>query len=391
MTVTLKLGLRYIWIDSLCIIQDDQEDLSREIASMADTYQGASVTISAASSASVNDGFISNHKTVSHTRVKLPFQSSTVKDGTILLEQAGRLAYNPAEDPINLRAWTLQEHILPRRMLIFGNRQLWWTCESAISFDALPRKLITNVPAVQRKSGNDRYSLDYWRSIVCDYTRRFLTYPNDKLPAIAGVAQLYSQFFNSKYLAGLWEFALLPELMWCSTRSDITRPLARRAPSWSWASIDGEVHHNWCPLDPGPDAPKVVACHIVPVSESSPFGPIDTNRCVLHLEGRLIKAFWHADGRYISTVHTRHMRLNAHTGKDEEMEVPSRAGRVHADALEDETPKEVWILPITSKPIRGLLLAQVEGNTYRRVGLVLRLFKEILGSEDNEVRMVSII
>jgi hypothetical protein len=214
---------------------------------MADTYHDTSVMISAASSASVHDGFLSDCKTVSHTRVKLPYQSSTLKDGTILIDQ-GRRAYDPAEDPINLRAWTLQEQILPGRMLIFGNRQLWWTYESGVSFNTPSTKLITNAPDVQRKSGNFRYSLKYWRSIVRDYTRKFLTCPNDKLPAIAGVAQLYSQFFNSKYLAGLWDFALLSELMWCSTRSDITRPLVRRALSWSWASVNGEIHHNWCPI-----------------------------------------------------------------------------------------------------------------------------------------------
>jgi hypothetical protein len=83
------------------------------------------------------------------------------------------------------------------------------------------------------------------------------------------------------------------------------------------------------------------------------------------------------------------MRLNPYTGKHEEAEVHSRAGRLHADA--HEAPKEVWILPLTSKPIRGLLLAQVEGDTCRRVGLVLRLFNEMLSPEDDELRMVSIV
>jgi hypothetical protein len=123
MTITLKLGLRYIWIDSLCILQDDPKDLSREIASMADTYQGAFVTISAARSASVHDGFLADHGKISHTRIRLPYESATVKDGAVLVEQ-GRRAYDPTEDPINLRAWTLQEHILPRRMLVFGTRKL---------------------------------------------------------------------------------------------------------------------------------------------------------------------------------------------------------------------------------------------------------------------------
>ena len=310
-------------------------------------------------------------------------------NGTVLIEQERR-AYDPAEDPINMRAWTLQEHILPRRRLIFGTRELWWICESAVSFDTLPTRRIENDPAVQRKSGSDRFSLDYWRSIVRDYTQWYLTDPNDKLSAIAGVADLYSQFFNSIYLAGPWEFSLLSELMWCSIRSDITRPLAQRAPSWSWASVDEEVHHNWCPLDPGPHAPKIVECHITPISQSSPFGPIDTSGCVLRIKGTLVKAVWQEDRQYISIARMGRRRV-PETGEFIETEVYSRMGRTHADALEVNPPKEVWVLPIIQDPIRGLLLAHVEGDVYRRVGLVLRLRAETLMPADNEVRTISII
>lgn len=104
MTVTLTLGLRYIWIDSLCILQDNSEDLSREIARMADIFQGAFVTISAACSSSVLDGFLTERTSASVKRIGLPFQSPNVEAGTILLEQERR-AYDPTEDPINLRAW----------------------------------------------------------------------------------------------------------------------------------------------------------------------------------------------------------------------------------------------------------------------------------------------
>ncbi|KAF2026724.1 HET-domain-containing protein, partial [Setomelanomma holmii] len=237
MTVTGTLGLQYVWIDCLCISQDDPTDLSREIARMADIFQGASVIISAACSSSVYDGFL--------VECTLPpiKRSPNTPSGTILLEQERR-AYDPAEDPINLRAWTLQEHFLSRRTPVFGTRELWWTCEDAVSFDTLPTKRFDHVPAIQRKRGDDRFALDYWRSIVHDYTRRFLTWPNDKLPAIAGVAQIYAGFFNCSYLAGLCQYSLHSELMWCSNRSDITRPLAHRAPSWSWASVDGEIHHK---------------------------------------------------------------------------------------------------------------------------------------------------
>jgi hypothetical protein len=395
MIITLELGLRYVWIDSLCILQDDPDDLSREIANMTNIFRGAFVTISAARSASVHHGFLADQLNPQRTRIALPFRSTSTKHGSIYLEQ-GHRAYDPEEDPINLRAWTLQEHILPHRMIIFGSRQMWWTCEGSIGFDnKWSAKRIDEVPAVQHKISPDRYSVDYWRSIVRDYTRRFLTVPNDKLPAISGVADLYSQFFNSRYLAGLWESSLLEELMWCSVRADISRPVARRAPSWSWASVDGEVHHNWCPTTVGSDAPKIVRCDIRLVSDSSPFGPVDASRCVLHIEGKLIKAFWQSDRKYISTVIGYRMTTNSETGESEEVDIYREAytegGRAHADAIESDSLAEVWVLPITMEPVRGLLLAHVEGNTYRRVGLVSRLWSKTFMPRDLEIRKLSII
>jgi hypothetical protein len=306
----------------------------------------------------------------------------------------------------------LQEHILPRRMLIFGTKELWWTCEHAASFDNLPTKRIEDVPVVQRKTGTDRRTLDYWRLILRDYTRRFLTYPSDKLSAIAGVADLYAQSFSSRYVAGLWEFSLLSELMWCSNRSDITRPLAQRAPSWSWASVDGEVHHNWCPNDSDVTALKIIECRIALVSQSSSFGPVDPTRCILRVKGTLIKAVWEEDRQHISVVSfdtpvspkvrdTVFARGGPAQSVSSEVtrlgEVPPpritdrRDGRTHADALEDYPPKEVWVLPITKDPIRGLLLAHVENDRYRRIGLVLRLWAEDLQPWGTEVRTISIM
>jgi hypothetical protein len=271
-------------------------------------------------------------------------------------------------------------------MLVFGARELWWTCESAVNFDTLATKTREHIPSVQRKDGADRFSLDYWRSIVRDYTQKFLSFPNDKLSAIAGIAQLYAQFFNSRYLVGMWEFAFLSELMWCSNRSDITRPLAQRAPSWSWASIDGEIHHKWCPVELGPNAPEVLECHISPVSQSSPFGTIETTRCILRLKGLLIKAFWNENRQYVAKVSRKSLERENGT-----LTAPYKTvGLTHADAA-DENTEEVWVFPIMRTPVRGLLLAHVHDDVYRRVGLVLRMWDETLLSADCEPQTFTII
>jgi hypothetical protein len=68
-----------------------------------------------------------------------------------------------------------------------------------------------------------------------------------------------------------------------------------------------------------------------------------------------------------------------------------RIGRTQADALENNTLKDVWALPITTDPIRGLLLAHVAGGVYRGVGLVLRLWDDTFMPADDESQTISII
>jgi hypothetical protein len=100
-TLTHKLGLRYLWVDALCIIQDDSEDVAREISNMAQIYQNATVTVSAASARSVNEGFLGqrNHKFPS---VKLPIELPNGLQGSVYVRQPH--TYSNVGDPIHLRA-----------------------------------------------------------------------------------------------------------------------------------------------------------------------------------------------------------------------------------------------------------------------------------------------
>ena len=74
-------------------------------------------------------------------------------------------------------------------------------------------------------------SIESWKSTLRDYTRRFLAFPGDKFPAIiSDIVAGYGKIFSSKYVAGLWRFALPSELLWSTARSDISRPAVQRAP-----------------------------------------------------------------------------------------------------------------------------------------------------------------
>jgi hypothetical protein len=352
---------------------------------MARTFEQAWLTISAASAASVHEGFLNTRKPPQDTFLELPFETNS----HILVERVER-AHDPATDPINLRAWTLQEHILSPRMLVHSAERIWWTCQESEASRSRDEDDFGDIRFVssQRKNDPERYTLQGWRSIVRDYSRRFLTFPNDKLPAIAGVAARYADVFKSRYVAGLWEKYLLSDLMWCSERSAITRPYVQQAPSWSWASVDGEVHYNWCSTGTDTFAPRVEFCHVTPVSLASPHGHVDPTRSVLQITGQAARVFWRdTDRQYVhsATEEFRHEDGVSYT----------KVGATHADAAESlptvgsATP--LWVLPIVRNPIRGLLLYQVGDSTFRRVGLVTRLWDEDFFHTDCETKTVNIV
>lgn len=306
-TTTFKLGLRYIWIDCLCIIQDDPEDVSREIGSMSRIYSEASVTISAAGANTVFDGFLGRVKHSEEPSLKIALETLGGSIGTLYLERPREYAVE--DEPINLRAWTLQEHILSQRILMFGLQDIWWVCpretrsqdgvvdstedkNRAVAVAAGPSAQLDSVTKTRYRV-NRIEAIEHWRRVLRDYTGRYLTFPTDKLPAIAGIAAMYGTIFGAdcEYLAGLWETFLKSELLWSPKRSDISRPLVPRAPSWSWASVDGEITHDWCPKPLEGDY-DVLKCEAPPLSESAPFGAVDPSKSRLCLYGLLGQFYW---------------------------------------------------------------------------------------------------
>ena len=156
--------------------------------------------------------------------------------------------------------------------------------------------------------------------------------------------------------------------MWCSARSDVTRPVVPRAPSWSWAAVDGEVNHDWCSLELGPRRPKILYCRVTPISPSSPFGAVDTLNCGLRLEADLARVYWAKDRQCIYGF--REERTDQTTQK--------QIGGAHADALEIstvDTVPSVWAMIISDEQCRGLLLSRVLPRVYRRAGIFSRIWE----------------
>ncbi|KAK3358088.1 heterokaryon incompatibility protein-domain-containing protein, partial [Lasiosphaeria hispida] len=238
--VCRALGVPYLWIDALCIVQDDPADLRRELSRMPEIYQYVTATISAASSTKADDGFLfpRGHWYRQCPPVRL---QAVAESG----ERVVAFAYEKRlweSEPIGWRAWTYQEHALSPRVLSYRSTLLEWSCRTlADSYGLLePTTLLRNSSDVPEPPY--LLSATPWSDIVEGYSMRRLTFGSDKLRALSAIARVYYRETGKRYLAGLWEEDLPLGLCWVpamhSSSPRIPRPAEYRAPSWSWASID---------------------------------------------------------------------------------------------------------------------------------------------------------
>lgn len=244
LTVTRKIGLRFLWVDCLCIVQDDPEDTAKEISQIARIYQDAEVTISAARARNSQEGFLHDIKmpTPQDEAFRLPFRCPDGQIGSIIIYGQDNLYHK--RDPIEERAWALQEHVLSPRLLVFGSRQIWSTC-----MEVLRRGYAGNLSSyseigeirqqfLKLRSSPRRRKLAYipghmWLSIVQHFTDRVLSISEDKLPAISAIAEHYGTTTREDYFAGLFGSSLLSSLLWKKWSPTLPRPAEYRAPSWS--------------------------------------------------------------------------------------------------------------------------------------------------------------
>lgn len=249
--VVNQLGISHLWIDSVCIFQDDPSDWARESARMAKVYGNSTVTIAASRAANSSEGFL--EKRTQRNYVAAPFRHGQVS-GEILIfplhiRNVGDTSrYARLEDePLTNRGWVLQERYLSPRTIHFDSSQVCFECKRAFITEdgcsASPSRL------------NWQYSLPSpnswetdWKQVVCLYSQRKLSMKTDKLPAIAGIAEYFSKIaaaasIDNRYLAGLWRNNIIFDLCWqIDTRKDYQRRDSQfQAPTWSWASLDTAI------------------------------------------------------------------------------------------------------------------------------------------------------
>ncbi|OTB07843.1 hypothetical protein M426DRAFT_267076 [Hypoxylon sp. CI-4A] len=298
-TVTQELGLTYIWIDSLCIIQDDKTDWEKEAARMGSVYSRAFIVISGASSPNPSTPYLRPREEEWFPK-RFNFSASPGVNIPIMVRQRHLLAA-PLDQglleppftsswatlkkvgPLYARGWCFQESFLAPRILNFAPGAIIYECKThRKSEDQLPP-----YPSTIPGTLGEVPPLEQWHMIVKSYTSRQLTFTTDKLPAIAGAATIMPQVKTSKYLAGLWSESLLLDLLWQVMQGRAHVPLMTKeheenAPTWSWASMNWGV--VWNPLQ----SPQLLATVVdaqTNVVGANPYGQVSGG--TITLRGRV--------------------------------------------------------------------------------------------------------
>jgi hypothetical protein len=255
---TRKLGLSLLWVDALCIVQDDAVSRGLDLSNMGDYYRNAFVTLSALSAHDSHVGFLK------------PRQSaSTISLGANLHLRRARPSWNEVlrESPLSKRAWVLQERLLSKRIVHFEKNELFWEClegsaregsvegepeacnEGGWTNETFKRCLDfaknTVLGLSDRNAPRNEPCMMQWYHILCQYSGLSLTYRSDVFLAIAGIAQIFRDTTGFTYKAGLWKEHVHSGLLWHAEGSLMpvrSTTTASNAPSWSWASLDGPVN-----------------------------------------------------------------------------------------------------------------------------------------------------
>ena len=427
--ITRRLGIQYIWIDALCIIQDNPLDWEQESGQMASIYGGSYLTIAATFAADGNGGCFPTANASDLQPRKLVSQTLSGEQYTVFVRK--HLVHNPYSDrytepsdapPLLKRAWTFQEYLLAPRVLQCTQSEFIWVCNftlccecshlkpddvfvksehaeiiamNKIEASTLPDRVY--VPGPRPKSQSQITDLaDRWEELVLRYTSRQLTFFSDKLPALSGIARQMQPFLGPGYFAGLWEQDLLHGLFWevqpyiCPRRM-----VACTAPTWSWASVDGQVQYR-ARLDTSKPHAQIMAIHCLP-SGRDPTGQVAKGASITLCAELVAVRLVHKHDILGST------KIDYYISKEREEDDYSvfRDRFVHADYQLAErgafylSPGQVVFCLRLGTPMdrcrladeawcRALVLHQVEEGVYVRFGLVglspqttIRLFDQI--------------
>ncbi|KAH8810960.1 heterokaryon incompatibility protein-domain-containing protein [Xylogone sp. PMI_703] len=262
--LTRHLEIPYLWVDALCIIQDDSRDWQKESSKMSDVYSNAYCTISTTGSQDYTMGCFLERTALSVPARPCKLYMDKSNAGPILVPNVPDWDTGVLHAPLNWRAWTLQERVLSHRILHWTKHELFWECRQKRASESWPLSYISSadngkIPpkdTVLKRSESTNYSrpgetpvafleitpanviLKRSCVIASEVSRRNITIDSDiLLPALSGLAKVIHQRINDRYMAGMWLCDLPRSLFWTTQpylppiRRSKSRPENYRAPS----------------------------------------------------------------------------------------------------------------------------------------------------------------
>ncbi|KAK1991581.1 hypothetical protein LX36DRAFT_715955 [Colletotrichum falcatum] len=265
-TMTRKLKIQYLWIDSLCIIQNPgkgeneeaKADWEREAKLMEKVFSSAYLTIAASCAEHKFHGFLHPRK---------PRQTVTMRadDGARfhVCEVIDNFDLDVEQGELNRRAWVLQERALSRRTIHFTQNQAYWECGEGIRCETFTktenRKASflgdSNFP-YSVKSHKQGMQLQHYQGLYERYSTLGLSYDTDRPMAISGLEKRLMSALESAGGFGVFQTNFHRDLLWqrrnsesTLTRIDFGTARHARIPSWSWMAYSGEIRYMNVPFD----------------------------------------------------------------------------------------------------------------------------------------------
>ncbi|KAF2786560.1 HET-domain-containing protein [Melanomma pulvis-pyrius CBS 109.77] len=355
-------GIKYLWVDALCITQDDAVDKAMEIANMGHVYANATVVISASRAKTAAEGFLGPRAPMGtdtpQLLFRLPFHTKGRSLGDMIL-----IPHVPTpKEPIDERAWTLQERLLANRCLEFGPVQTRWSCSYYAS------RTLGTLPPVDGNSPHQVYRR-LWHRIVEMQSRRLVGSEKDRLGSLAGIALRFGGLLNEDYVCGIWKHSLSSDLLWSAERGTVVavKPIMYIAPSWSWAAINAGINMHPVPAEDLDHGFRIGGHDVVLEDRQSPFGALRSGS--LQVYGCLQSVFWnpHEEKTIPSSefapaaVSRIRVYLDGHGIES----FPGDGGLMRLSLL----LVEVQTRYTPEKIVRGLALSQDGDGRYSRLGL----------------------
>ncbi|KAK2764993.1 hypothetical protein FQN54_008692 [Arachnomyces sp. PD_36] len=270
-TITRHFDIRYLWVDSLCILQDNQNDWARESARMADVFSNAWVVLAANRARDSGEGCFHNRVPRASSIVNIP-GTGEVYAQLLFPSDEWDSARGFDSEPLTQRGWAFQERALARRTLHYNTRQMYFECNHGVRGEdgcSVDKRFCRLGPLEQRPWPREK-----WYELLFSYGDRLLSKPTDRLPAVSGLAKMFDTRSEVQYVAGLWSDTLIEGLAWQSMGDRAPASTTDYVgPSWSWASHRGSVsagrQKEW------QDVARVESWHVDLKNKENPYGEVE--------------------------------------------------------------------------------------------------------------------